>query len=236
VQKYWTFRGWIRYLSICLLLDSLYACKPVFDLCKKNGWKYIITFKEGSMSDVYKWYCTNRDNLCKDNYKEVIRDRNTTQEYRWITGLEHYNEVDEYTIFECKEIVRSNDKLKSIKNFVWVTNISISKSNVDKIANQGGRLRWKIENQGFNMQKQGGYKLEHAYSKHPIGMMNFYLMLQIAHIIDQLMEKGLLSKETIKYKLGSIRNIAHQLLEDLKYKLIDKNILNQSFQIRLNSS
>ena len=27
----------------------------------------------------------------------------------------------------------------------------------------GGRLRWKTENAGFNVQKNGGYNMEHAY-------------------------------------------------------------------------
>jgi len=34
-------------LSICLLLDGLYAVEPVFDRCKEYGWKFIITMKEG---------------------------------------------------------------------------------------------------------------------------------------------------------------------------------------------
>jgi len=40
-------------LKICLLLDSLYAAAPVMDIAKEYGWKYLITFKEGSMPDRY---------------------------------------------------------------------------------------------------------------------------------------------------------------------------------------
>lgn len=36
-------------LLICLLLDGLYANGSVLDTCRQNGWKYIITFKEGSL-------------------------------------------------------------------------------------------------------------------------------------------------------------------------------------------
>ncbi len=35
-------------LPIILLCDSLYACEPVFDICKNNNWDYIIRYKEGS--------------------------------------------------------------------------------------------------------------------------------------------------------------------------------------------
>jgi len=40
-------------LKICLLLDSLYAAAPVMNTLNKYRWKYIITFKEGSMPDRY---------------------------------------------------------------------------------------------------------------------------------------------------------------------------------------
>jgi len=40
-------------LKICLLLDSLYIADPVFNMIDKYKWKYIITFKEGSMPDTY---------------------------------------------------------------------------------------------------------------------------------------------------------------------------------------
>lgn len=217
-------------LSICLLLDGLYACRPVFKLCERYGWKYIITFKEGSMSDVYNWYETVRDRLFQQNYKEIVF-KDTVQQYRWVSPFEHYNEVDVFHIFECKEKQKNKEK-----KFVWITNIPVTKDNVDKLANQGGRLRWKIENEGFNSQKKGGYELEHAYSHHPLAMKNFYLLLQIAHIINQLVEKGSLLKNRLKHELGSIRNIAHQLLEDLKYIPVDSVILAEKIQIRLDSS
>jgi len=35
---------------------------------------------------------------------------------------------------------------------------------VREIAQNAGRDRWKIENQGFNSQKHGGFALEHLYS------------------------------------------------------------------------
>lgn len=34
-------------LPICILGDSLYACKPLYDICKEYNWKFIFRFKEG---------------------------------------------------------------------------------------------------------------------------------------------------------------------------------------------
>ena len=36
-------------LPICILGDSLYACEPVFQICKENEWGYLIRFKDGSI-------------------------------------------------------------------------------------------------------------------------------------------------------------------------------------------
>ena len=53
---------------------------------------------------------------------------------------------------------------------------------------EDGRKRWKIENEGFNTQKNYGYYLEHQYSKDYQGMKNHYYLIQIGHMISQVME------------------------------------------------
>jgi hypothetical protein len=51
-----------------------------------------------------------------------------------------------------------------------------------------GRLRWKIENEGFNSLKNGGYALQHKYSRVSYqATKNYYQLIQIAHLINQLM-------------------------------------------------
>lgn len=52
-------------------------------------------------------------------------------------------------------------------------------------------MRWKIENEGFNEQKNNGYELEHKYSEVSLrAAKNYYQCLQIACIINQLLVKG----------------------------------------------
>ena len=96
------------------------------------------------------------------------------------------------------------------------------------------RLRWKIENEGFNIQKNRGYNLEHPYSSDEVAMKNFYLILQIAHIISQLMEEGSLLKDKIEKVFGSITNVFCQLLEDLRTKFVGLEFVNfKPIQVRL---
>ena len=88
------------------------------------------------------------------------------------------------------EYVRTYAKSSKKERFVHITNISINKDNVWDIS-YFGRLRWKIENEGFNIQKRNGYKLQHKYAeKDFVAMQNYYQLLQIAHLINQLVEKN----------------------------------------------
>ena len=118
--------------------------------------------------------------------------------------------------------------------FVWLTNFKVNKNNITEIA-RGGRLRWKIENEGFNIQKNRGFNLEHPYSQNEISMKNFYLLLQIAYIISQIMEKGNLLKDKILKDFGSVTGLFEQLLEDLRTKFIGDNFSKKPIQIRLSS-
>jgi len=96
---------------------------------------------------------------------------------------------------------------------MWLTNFSITVRNVDTLANHGGRLRWKIEYEGFNVQKSGGFNLEHPYSQNENAGNVFYYLLQIAYLLFQLMEKGSLFRKSFPKGVGSLKNIAFRLLE-----------------------
>jgi len=214
-------------LSICLLLDGLYAAGPVFDICRDYSWKGIITFKEGSMPDVYAEYM-NLKSLFRETFKE-IKEGEVRQKFNWVTDIAY--KEHSLNVLECNESKPGKENTR----FVWLTNFKINQYNFQEMA-KGGRLRWKTENEGFNIQKNGGYNLEHAYSEDELAVKNFYVLLQIAHTINQLMEKGSLLKDQIKEAFGCIRNIARKLLEDLRTKLIDPAELQRElsipFQIR----
>ena len=108
------------------------------------------------------------------------------------------------------------------------------------IANQGGRLRWKIENEGFNVQKNGGYALEHAYTHHATASKVFYYLLQIAHILFQLVEKGNLFRQAFPAGVGSAKNSAFRLLQAWRNLRLPPDqwpsMLSARLQIRLDTS
>ncbi len=79
--------------------------------------------------------------------------------------------------------------------WAWVTNFPLSHERVQAIANRGGRARNGIENV-FNVQKNGGFGLEHAFCANTAASQNYHLIMQVAYIIDQLLVHGLLRRLT----------------------------------------
>ena len=169
-------------LRICLLLDGLFLNQTVFDLSKRHRFAFIITFKEGSMPSVFHEY----EALLKlvPDQKIIVRDDGIHQRFRWLNDLSHEGHI--FHAFECRETLPHG----KCTRFVLATNIPVSASNVQTLSLKGGRLRWKIENEGFNSQKNGGFALEHAYCENWTAARHLYFLLQIAHLIFQLICLG----------------------------------------------
>jgi hypothetical protein len=138
-----------------------------------------------------------------------------TQDYQWVTEIDYEDsehQSHELTVLQCLETKRKKGQHECTK-FKWITNLNLTTKSVHTVATDGGRIRWKVENEGFNIQKNGGYELEHAYSNNHNAAKVFYFFLQIAHIIAQLINKGSLLKKLVTTPLGSHKNFAFRLLE-----------------------
>lgn len=205
-------------LRMCLLLDGLYAAEPVLRICKDNDWAYFITLKEGSMPAVFAEYERLRDLSPKSRCDRTGPDGDH-QAFAWVNGMTY--ETHRFNVLECRETTPAGKSTR----FVWLTNLTVDAASAENLANRGGRVRWKIENQGFNAQKHGGYNLEHAYSEDPIAGKNFYFLLQIAHLINQLLERSnLVPNPTRVY--GSLAGFTKALLESLRGFVIPEHALD----------
>jgi hypothetical protein len=204
-------KGRFPQMPLILLGDALYANGPVFDRCRENGWHFIFTFKSGSLPALFAEYQTLRD-LSPKNRTEH-QEGPVRQRFAWVNDLDY--EGRSLSAFECQETASDGEHY-----FAWITDIKVGCASVDTLANQGGRRRWKIENEGFNIQKNGGYELEHAYSQNENAGKSLYFLLQVAHVLNQLMIKGGLLGDFFK-TFGSIRNYLRRLAESLRQVLID---------------
>ena len=194
-------------LPILLLMDSLYASKPVMDICKENKWDYIIRFKDGSIPCIAKEY-------------EAITEKEK------VGNAEYINEIDyeghKVNLLKYREKTVEKGEIK-ITTFQWITNLEITVKNAIKIA-RTGRLRWKIENEGFNRQKNWQADITHACSWDEWALKNHYLMQQISDFIKQLYEHYVLERLGIKKKQ---KNISSDLLASLARQLTEEDIFRR---------
>jgi hypothetical protein len=145
------------------------------------------------------------------------------QEFRWVTQLSYRDSEQrlwKLNALECTETAADGAR----QYFAWLTALPVGQRTVEEIAQKGGRDRWKVENEGFNRQKNSGLNLEHVYSTDPGKWKAYYLLLQIAFILVQLLERGSLLRRLAEeagrpvWKLfGSLKNVARRLLESLRF-------------------
>ena len=231
-------------LRLCLSLDALYACGAGFQLGKDFGLSYVVVFKEGSIPTLWQEFQTLLL-LCPDNRLEVDEEgwRHT---YRWVDELP-YTDSDNRQ-WRLKAIhYRGEGPEGKRSEWAWLvsSDLSVNARTVERIAWGAGRGRWGIENQGFNIQKTSELNLEHAYSE-GAHFGAYYLLLQVAHVLLQLLEKGsllrALAKEAGKKSavalLGSLKNLAASLVESLRNLAWPEAAFAgaERIQIRLDSS
>ena len=208
-------------LPVCILGDSLYACEPVFEICRNNEWGCMIRFKDGSIptlardyNDIVRSGEYNAKTKIEENiYKRKPRE-NRKNHIKWVSELTY--QTHKLTILEL-EIEKST---KESGSFQWITNLKIIGKNAWEFA-QTGRKRWKIENQGFNIQKNYRYDITHANSLDYNAMKNHYLLTQIADILLQLYENGIKGLREIK---RTIKTISSDLLKSLSQVLAREDI------------
>lgn len=185
-------------LPVILLADSLYASEPVMETCRGNGWEFIIRYKTGSIPGITEEY-------------ERIPEKGTAGHAEFANEIDYNGKPVNMLRFweEDADSVR--------KEFQWLTDIRITRKNAERIA-VAGRKRWKIENEGFNRQKNWQGDITHICSWDATAMKNHYLMAQIADMVKQLYEWFCLKARGIKKKQ---KNISSELLESFARQLTE---------------
>lgn len=155
-------------LNFIITGDALYAADPMIKICNEYKWKYIF-------------------NLKKDRLKQIFND--------FEDDLAYENETTEKNYFLSTKIKYKMHKLNAVRyqkyqkeklvTFNYTTNLKANNHNIKDIVKMG-RSRWKIENEGFNEQKNGTFCISHLCSRNETALKIHYYLIQIAHIIRQL--------------------------------------------------
>ena len=171
-------------LPICLTADGLYPYQGFFEICQTHGWAVIVSFKDGNLPSVWE-----EVHALPVHQRGEWRWQGQTlieQAFGWVTDIDYHGHRLQW--LECQETLTHTETGESTSSrFVQLTNLEVSAATVALIS-RTGRLRWVIENQGFNTQKHHGYALQHKYARaNWRAAKNYYQCLQIGHLINQLM-------------------------------------------------
>ncbi len=218
-------------LPFVLALDSLYGCGPVFALAQQLGWSFVVTFKEGRTKALWQEFRALLP-TCPQNVLRRQWAGRPAQEFRWVTQLAYQDSarrIWKLNALECTETAADGTK----QYFAWLTALPVGPKTVEEIAQKGGRSRWKVENEGFNRQKNSGLNLEHVYSTDPEKWKAYYLLLQIAFVLVQLLERGSLLRRlaeeagrSVGKLFGSLRNVARRLLDGTRFVAREQSWFN----------
>ena len=196
--------------------DALYATKPIIDLCESKDykWKYIFNLKKDRLKTLY------------NNFDDDLKYENETnkENYFLSSKLEYKN----HKLSAVRYLEMQDNKLVT---FNYITNLQVTNNNVEEIVKLG-RARWKIENEGFREQKNGTFKISHLCSRNENAIEIHYYLIQIAHIIRQLLDKG--SKVLKEMKLKTKKEVSKFIINCLALNKItsDLNELDLNFQLR----
>lgn len=218
--------------------DSLYACGTSLSLCEQNHWSFVLTFKPGRTPSLWKDFEGLLKLLPNNRLKARLPD-GTQQRYRWVNDLDYQD--DQGRRHKVNALLLEKTPGQETHTLAWLTDFPLRQNTVGAVAEQGGRIRSKIENQGFNLQKNSGLNLEHAYSQAPDVLKAFYYLLQIAHLFLQMFELGSLlqhlAKEydcTPQQLFGSLKNLNPRFWECLRFfERGEEALARASCQIRL---
>ena len=229
-------------LPLLITSDSLYGCGPAIQTARDHRLSFIFVFKSGRTPALWTEFQALLGQV-PENTLRVQEPDGAWVLYRWVNGLVHGDtagRTHHVNALQC-DVARGTETT----HFAWITDVPIHARNVQAIATKGGRIRSKIENQGFNAQKNSGLNLEHAYSKNLDVAKAYYYMIQIAHILLQFLLFGsLLARLARDYGTsrvglyGSLKNIPRRLLDCFRYFVLPEEAFHPppGMRLRLDTS
>lgn len=219
-------------LPICLVADGLYPNQTFFRICEEQGWAWIVTFKDGNLPSVWERVLQRQALKHVRRREERVRPGNKTltRQYEWHPHMNY--KAFRVHWYSCEEVIAHTGSGKAgeeviepkCPRFVYLSSVEMDTYSVLELT-AGGRLRWKIENEGFDVQKHHGYGLGHQFSrKSMLAMKNYYQLMQIAHLMNQLFELSSLLAQVRRSK-ESLAHIGGCLSGELRHEALDFAIL-----------
>lgn len=165
------------------------------DSCRRKGWQFILTYKEGAMPKVYEAIQRAKRRSGSSDWIRVAgegeKDR-TVGVISWVDGMDIAFDEGEGVDFRV------------VSYFCWdsregrycgsfATSFAVNDVNRALSVAAWGRRRWNIEN-GFKVEKHSGFGLEHTFCNDERAGRNYHVLMQIAYSLWQVFSHGMLRR------------------------------------------
>jgi hypothetical protein len=172
--------------------DAIYAHEPMVELLAQQRIRFVLGVKPGSQPETFEWVeeLEGTGGVTHGRYEEGSGPLSKRRwvEYRYASEVPLKQESDLRVTF-VEAWVR-NHRGEQLYHNSWVTDLEVTAETVREVI-RIGRSRWKIENEHFNVHKNGGYELEHnfGHGKTNLSWM-LYLLNLLAFVLHQILQMG----------------------------------------------
>lgn len=222
------FRKMYPRLPVRIIGDSLYPSIGLIELCEKENIEYIFVLKDKKIPTLLTEFLT-LVSLPTGN-REIIETNEKIVLTLWENNIDYKGKK----INVIRQITKNKETEKYSK-WMWITNREITRKNLYKII-YCAKTRDYIENQGFREQKvTSGIDLEHVYSKDIKEIKVIYTIIQITHLILQIIEHSDICGEFNK-KYKSVKVFRRKFYAHLTETEINIELSQIKIQIRFDKS
>lgn len=221
------FRKQYPRLPVRIIADSLYPSVELMKICEELAFEYIFVLKDKKIPTLTK------ELLALVSMPEGNRQMSETEKHIVLTMWA--NKID-YQGLKTNIIrqIKKNKETGEYAIWMWMTNREVTQKNLHKII-YCAKLRDYIENQGFKEQKiTSGIDLEHVYSKNVKAIRVIYTIIQITHLILQIIEHSNICGK-FKEKYGSVKVFRRKFFAHLTERFIDMKYIQMKIQIRFDT-
>jgi hypothetical protein len=179
-------------LPIMVLLDGLYPNGPVFQICRKNHWQFMIVLKDDSLKSVWEEF--NGLSQLEPNQQADRIWGNRRQHFRWVNDIEYRYDTNQKKkqivhVVVCEESWEELDvqghPIEKRSRHAWVSSEPLTKKDLHERCNLGARHRWAIEEM-ILVEKHQGYSYEHLFSHDWNAMKGYHYLMHLGHALNVL--------------------------------------------------
>lgn len=179
-------------LPMTIVLDGLYAKNPIMRTITDNKWDFHIVWKDKTLmaqQDEIEALGTQQKVKTKHRTQVINAKTRIEYHYEYLSEPLRHKDADLYYLGVTETTITltgDNETEEEVSKWKFMSSLLPDDGSI-RILIESARLRWKIENEGFNVQKNHGFALHHKMNRNNItAIKNYYQALQIAHLIDQL--------------------------------------------------